>query len=190
MLGPLVEFNSGTASLDWIGTHVVAHGAHSGELNGEIKALFYRYRTVGGTDYVSDFLIGGDGKNPLITMPGDSGTVWCVESPPQAADGKPVENIPKPDTRAPAKLSGFVYRPFALQWGGQKLDHGGPQFTQYALASSLAVICRELDVEIVADLNAELPQYGERSDTTKSLNGRSITQLANSTLFSARIWIN
>jgi hypothetical protein len=160
VLGPLIEFNSHTAGLDWIGTQIVAHGAHSGGLKGEIKALFYRYRTIGGTDYVSDFLISGVGKNPLMTMPGDSGTVWCMEAPAQKSeDGKAVDHKSKPDPNAPAKLSGFVYRPFALQWGGQKLDQGGPQFTQYALASSLAVICRELDVEIVADLNAELPQY-------------------------------
>jgi hypothetical protein len=134
VLGPLAEFNCSTASLDWIGTQVVAHGAHSGDLRGEIKALFYRYRTVGGADYISDFLIGGVGKAPLMTMPGDSGTVWCVDQGP-------------------------VYRPFALQWGGQKLDGGESRFTQYALASSLSVVCRELDVEIVADLNTELPQY-------------------------------
>jgi hypothetical protein len=60
-----------------------------------------------------------------------------------------------------AKNSGIVYRPFAVEWGGQKLNAGvaGSQFTQYALASSVAIVCRELDVEIVTDLNAELTQY-------------------------------
>jgi len=33
------------------------------------------------------------------------------------------------------------------------------QFTQFALATSLAVACRELDVDIVTDMRAELPQY-------------------------------
>ncbi|MGH9656549.1 MAG: S1/P1 Nuclease, partial [Bryobacteraceae bacterium] len=139
VLGPLIEFNVHTASLDWIGTHAVAHGAHSGALKGEVKALFYRYRSLDGVDYVSDFLIGGIDGEALPTMPGDSGTLWCMETG---------TNVSK------------SYRPFALEWGGQKLNaDGGAQFTQYALAASLAVACRELDVDIVTDLNAELPQY-------------------------------
>jgi len=36
---------------------VIAMGAASGLLQGKIKAMFYRYRSVGGFDYVSDFLI-------------------------------------------------------------------------------------------------------------------------------------
>jgi hypothetical protein len=160
VLGPLIEFNTNTASLDWIGTEVLAHGAHSGNLKGEIKALFYRYRSVGGTDYVSDFLIGGAGKEPLKTMPGDSGTLWCIEAPAEQTEGeKPPPPRRKPDPRMPAKFSGRVYRPFALQWGGQKLEDGSAQYTQYALGSSLSLICRELDVDVVADLNAEHPQY-------------------------------
>ncbi len=166
VLGQMIEFNANTASLDWIGTQVYAHGAHSGDLRGEIKALFYRYRTTGGTDYVSDFLIGGVEKKPLTTMPGDSGTLWCVEAPAETQQNSAPEKEkrarePKKtaDMRMPAKFSGKVYRPFALEWGGQKLADGGDQFTQYALAASLSVICRELDVEVVADLNAELPQY-------------------------------
>jgi hypothetical protein len=161
VLGPLLEFNVHTASLDWIGTQAVAYGAHSGNLKGEIKALFYRYRTVDGVDYVSDFLIGGTDGTPLATMPGDSGTVWCVETPAHPpANGSTSAKKHKVSPGEPARASGMLYRPFALEWGGQKLSGGDTaQFTQYALASSLAIICRELDVEIVADLNAELAQY-------------------------------
>lgn len=139
VLGPLIEFNAHTANLDWIGTQAVAHGAHSGTLKGEVKALFYRYCSIGGIDYISDFLMGGVGGEPLPTMPGDSGTLWCIETQTNA---------------------GKRYRPFALEWGGQKLMAAdGAQYTQYALAASLAIVCRELDVDIVTDLNAELPQY-------------------------------
>lgn len=164
VLGPLVEFNVHTASLDWIGTAAMAYGAHSGELHGEIKALFYRYRTIGGLDYVSDFLLGGVGDEALRTMPGDSGTLWCVQTQTDPRDVKPArakrKPHPKPNAAAPASESGFVYRPFALEWGGQKLTGGaGAQYTQYALAASLAIACRELDVEIVTDLNAEQTQY-------------------------------
>ena len=56
--GPLLDFSGDTASLDWIGTKIVAHGAYSGNIAGEIRALFYRYKTAGGREYVSDFLIG------------------------------------------------------------------------------------------------------------------------------------
>src|SRR5438270_11587580 len=60
----------------------------------------------------------------------------------------------------PARESGEHFRPFAVQWGGQKLsDAAGTSYTQFALATSIAVACRELDVEIVADLNAEHTQY-------------------------------
>lgn len=161
VLGPLLEFNVHTASLDWIGTQAVAYGAHSGNLKGEIKALFYRYRTIDGVDYVSDFLLGGTGGVPLATMPGDSGTVWCIETPGHPpANGVASAKQPKLQPGDSASASGMIYRPFALEWGGQKLAGGAAaQFTQYALASSLSIVCRKLDVEIVADLNAELTQY-------------------------------
>jgi hypothetical protein len=148
VLGELVHFDS-TASLDWVGCKVVAHGAVSGRLEGEIKALFYRYRTIAGMDYVSDFLVGGRGHDPLPTAPGDSGTLWCID-PAELRNDQPGR----------AKPAREIYRPFAIQWGGQKLSNSGRGgYTQYALASSLAVACRELDVELVTDLNAEHPQY-------------------------------
>jgi len=161
VLGPVAEFNANTASLDWIGTPAVAHGAHSGDLQGEVKALFYRYRTMGGVDYVSDFLIGGVGEAPLTTQPGDSGTLWCIATPiPTSTTHNPRKRAGKQHVPL-AKEAEFLYRPFAVEWGGQKLNGGaaGAQYTQYALASSVAIACRELDVEIVTDLNAELAQY-------------------------------
>ena len=53
------------------------------------------------------------------------------------------------------------FRPIAVQWGGQKLsqDDGGDAYTQFALATSAAVACSLLDVEIVTDLNAEHTAY-------------------------------
>ena len=56
-IGPLLDLNDHNLSLRLIGQEVVAHGAHSGELSGRIQALFYRYKSVGGYEYVSDFLI-------------------------------------------------------------------------------------------------------------------------------------
>ena len=156
----MVEFSADTASLDWIGFHVVAHGAVSGDICGEIRALFYRYKSMGGREYVSEFLIGSrtnskrdeedsgakrktskapETQTPLITMPGDSGTLWCLD---------PEE-------------TGGALRPVALEWGGQRLGNS-PQdesYLQFCLASSVAVICRELGLDIISDFRAEHTQY-------------------------------
>ena len=156
----MVEFSADTASLDWIGFHVVAHGAVSGDIEGEIRALFYRYKSVGGREYVSEFLMGsrttskqdeekGNGKTkarknsapptPLMTMPGDSGTLWCLD---------------------PAETDGAL-RPVALEWGGQRLGNNpaDQNYLQFCLASSVAVICRELGLDIISDFRAEHTQY-------------------------------
>jgi hypothetical protein len=150
-LGPMYDFSADTASLNWIGSPVEAYGAVSGHLAGEIRALFYRYATIGGREYVTDFLIGpptasdgeeadGDAK-PGLTRPGDSGTLWCMKDP---------------------AYPGTV-RPLALEWGGQKLasDPHGMVLTQFALASSISVICRELEVDIVTSFTEErVPYWG------------------------------
>jgi hypothetical protein len=145
-LGRMLDFSADTASLDWIGTDVVAHGAVSGDLKGTIRALFYRYASIGGREFVTDFLIAPrDGetkaskRTPPMTKPGDSGTVWCVE----AAGEDP------------------SLRPLALQWGGQKLgaDASRPEYTQFALASSLAIVCRELELDLVTAWTDDRPQY-------------------------------
>ncbi|HKF59251.1 MAG TPA: S1/P1 Nuclease [Blastocatellia bacterium] len=164
VLGPIISFDHYNASLDWIGVPVIAHGAAGGCLKGEIKALFYRYGTLNGTDYVSDFLIGGRADQPLTTAPGDSGTLWCVDPTvfgEQPANGAKPQKQGDKNQKAPRGAEMVLrYRPLAIQWGGQKLSaNGGVQYTQYALASAASVACRQLDVEIVTDLNAEHPQY-------------------------------
>src|SRR5262249_15384961 len=57
-IGPLADLSVYNLSLNVIGCPVAAHGAASGTLSGRIAALFYRYKTVGGLEYVADFLIG------------------------------------------------------------------------------------------------------------------------------------
>ncbi len=159
VLGAIVDFNVNSVSLDWIGVPVVAHGARAGNMQGEIKALFYRYSIINGTDFVSDFLIGGRGDLPLETGPGDSGVLWCLD--PAALMGaakKPAAGAPADTRRAIDRPERF--RPIAVEWGGQKLSEaGGGAFTQYALAASVAVGCRALGVEIVTDVNAEHTPY-------------------------------
>jgi hypothetical protein len=140
-LGDVADFSATTASLSWIGQPVIGHGAASGEMQGEIKALFYRYKSVGGRDYVADFVIGAraDDPTPLVTQPGDSGSLWCLDG------------ILAPGTRSP----------LAMEWGGQRISSGpaAGQFLQFSLATSMAVILRELDLDVIQDSTAERTQY-------------------------------
>jgi hypothetical protein len=140
-LDEVADFNVTTVSLSWIGQPVVAHGAASGEMRGEIKALFYRYKSVGGRDYVADFLIGSTAGSSvaLATKPGDSGSLWCLEG----------------------GLDETKRSPLAMEWGGQRIDSGPAvgQFLQFSLATSMAVILRELNLDIVQDPTAERTQY-------------------------------
>jgi hypothetical protein len=55
--GALADLNELNIGVQLIDAPVVASAAASGRLEGRIKALFYRYKSVGGYDYVSDFLI-------------------------------------------------------------------------------------------------------------------------------------
>ena len=143
-LGALATFDEQTASLDWIGRKVVGSGAASGRMEGEIRALFYRYKTMAGRDGVTDFLIGGRDASLLPTRPGDSGTLWCVD----------------PSEYGLSDREPGAYRPLAIQWGGVRLDAGaGATTQQFALATSLAIVCRELGVDVIADVAEERPQY-------------------------------
>jgi hypothetical protein len=146
-LGPLVDLHADSVTLDLVGCRVKAFGAVSGELDGEIQGLFYRYKSLGGFDYVTDVLIGPtDEEHPLRTRPGDSGTIWSCE----------VEE----DEPAGRKKSRPVYHPLAVQWGGHRFLEGvtGGRY-QFALGSFLSTICRELDVAFVPDLNIGHSEY-------------------------------
>ncbi len=124
-LGPLANLTVHNMTLQLIGCPVQAYGSASGRLNGVISALFYRYKSVGGFDYVADFLIGSGDDKPLQTRPGDSGTVWAME----------------PDTANKGLL------PFAVQWGGTVFS-GDTASLPFALATNLSTVCRELDVDL------------------------------------------
>lgn len=127
-LGPLADLSIYNFSLILIGRPVRASGAASGVLFGAIVALFYRYRAVGGFEYVADFMIGSRDNTPLMTHPGDSGTVWVVESDDIEHDRAPI----------------------AVQWGGAVFSaNAGATRMPFALASNLSTVCRELGVELV-----------------------------------------
>jgi hypothetical protein len=124
---------------------VVAYGAVSGRIEGEITALFYRYKSVGGTEFVSDFLISGRGGTDLKTRHGDSGTLWLLEEPPEPNQ----------------KDKKSMLRPIALHWGQHDFFAGQGESKKmqfsYGLATCLSNVCRELDVDIVRGWNVDLP---------------------------------
>jgi hypothetical protein len=150
-IGPLADLAADNLSLRLVGCPVRAFGAASREMKGEIAALFYRFKSVGGFEYVSDFLIGPlDGHGSLGTHPGDSGTIWLVD---RMDDAPPM--------------------PIAMQWGGQVfVTHCDAQGSSYALATALSTICATLNVDIVRDWNADQPDYWGRLATTASLTKR------------------
>lgn len=149
-IGEPIDLNINTMSLYLIGYPVRAHGGASGEMLGEIQALFYRYKSIGGFDYVSDLLIGPrDEKTPVMTRHGDSGTLWFYDPDSTSTEDK----IIKPD-----KIKEF--RPIALQWGGQQfIEDGNKKVTSFALATCLSTICRELDVDVFRGWNTGYNDY-------------------------------
>jgi len=147
-LGPLADVHEGNLSLRLIGQPLVGHGAVSGLIGGTLKALFYRHRSVGGFDYVADFLIApGNGAQ---TRPGDSGMVWHLDVTPNADEDK---DIP---------LAKRELRPLAIEWGGQVLGDTAKRAT-FAVATSLSTVCRQLDVELVTDVGRGVSGYWGRT---------------------------
>lgn len=140
--GELADLSERTISLRLIGAPVSAFGAASGRMDGRIAALFYRYKSVGGFDWVADFLIAPrmdsepdaqPGRGPQ-TRHGDSGTVWHLPPAPDDPQRRP--------------------RPLALEWGGQTLlASGGRATNNFALATGLSGICKLLDVEVAGAHN-------------------------------------
>jgi hypothetical protein len=152
-MGPLADLSMENLSLDLLKTdrqgkglaNLVSFGAASGEMYGRIWAFFYRYKSVGGFDYVADLLIGprtGKDRKPFKTQHGDSGTLWLLE-PQTGADGDQA-----------------TYRPVGLQWGGDVLTAGAGRSRQtFALATLLSTVCRLLEVDPVRDWGFALPEY-------------------------------
>ena len=191
-IGELIDLNSENISLNLIGIPVRAFGGVSGVIEGEIQALFYRYRSVGGFDFVADALIGPPNKNaPVRTQPGDSGTIWFIDPPSdegkrragirlrseeeaaaleekygkkQKRGEKKVSDASEAPGAAKAvvqsKMQARRLRPFAIQWGGERLMSGTNDLpVQFALATFLSTVCRELDVELVRNWNVGRSEY-------------------------------
>lgn len=138
--GKLADLNIHNFTLKLIGSRVIGFGSVSGKLEGEIAALFYRFKSVGGYEYASDFLIGPrrDDPNPGIeTKLGDSGALWLLET----------QN--KNDLHK-------TFMPIAVQWG-QHTFAGDTRTVKgaYALATCLSNVLRALEVDLVRDWNLD-----------------------------------
>ena len=141
-LGELVDLHSNNLNLQLIGQKVTGYGCASQKIEGSIEALFYRYKSIGGFEYVSDFLINMNGNQASSKQVGygDSGTILLVENK-QKGDGE-VERT--------------TYSPIAILWGKHQLGNEAAS-QPYALATSLSTACNLLEVDIVRDWNTDIP---------------------------------
>lgn len=131
------HMNIGTRLID---CEVRAYGAATGLLRGTVKGLFYRYKSVGGFDYVADLLIAPEAGTQQ-TQPGDSGTVWHLVL--KDAAGKE------------------TLRALASEWGGQGFL-SGPNTRNFSTATFLSNVLRLMDVDYVGGLNTALrPFWGK-----------------------------
>ena len=163
-VGEVIDLYDNSFSLQLISMKVVGWSAVSGAIRGEIQGLFYRYKAMGGWEYVSDFLIGpetyGDVSNlaakeaaekrnhrmniGLSVHHGNSGTVLYIEHPGAPDNGR---------AEADKKIT---YNPFALLWGRVQFFDGGTVLSHpYALATSLSTALNLLDLDFVRDINLD-----------------------------------
>ncbi|MET0677824.1 MAG: hypothetical protein ABW175_18655 [Bradyrhizobium sp.] len=157
-MGKMVDLSVNNLSLALINAHVRGTGAASGQMFGEIAALFYRYKTNGGFEYVADLMIGPrpvkhvpGRKNHVSgfeTHPGDSGTLWLLEPVArESGTGTVASKAPPPQ-----------YLPLAMQWGRNMLYSAGSASPQgYALATLLSRVCATLNVDPVRNWNLDQP---------------------------------
>jgi len=156
-MGNLADLSPENISLKLIDSKVRAFGCASGGMYGAICGLFYRYKAVGGFEYMADLLIGArnekrenspggkDGNSsgksrqpkPFATHPGDSGTIWLLETD---------------DERG--------LMPLAVQWGGHVFLQGAnASRMRFALSTCLSTVCNQLGVDVIRDWNIGAPEY-------------------------------
>ncbi|APR87877.1 hypothetical protein A7982_13226 [Minicystis rosea] len=170
-LGPLgtpLDLHVSNISVDLVDKRVRAFGGASGPLEGRIRGLFYRYKSVGGFDYVADLLIAPDVRaEDAFTHHGDSGTLWCME----VTDSEPgshaitygaLTHSESLVTRASQQRAADakVLRPLAVEWGAHELGAAvGGTTAPFALATFLSTATRELDLDLIGDWQTGLPEY-------------------------------
>ncbi|HEY2225771.1 hypothetical protein [Actinomycetospora sp.] len=158
-LGSMVDLGPETLSLGLLGQPVRAFGGASGLMRGEVTALYYRYHTRNGIEYLADAIVGPRaGQLVTPTRPGDSGTLWVLDDDLGHQSDVPRENAVAGRNRIGAQVP--TVRPLALQWGGHRFAGAtGTRTTPYALVSFLSTACRALDVEPVESWHADHDLY-------------------------------
>ncbi|WP_024515146.1 hypothetical protein [Bradyrhizobium sp. Tv2a-2] len=169
-IGDVFDATEHSVTLDIIGCPVRAFGGTSGVIEGEVRALFFRYEVQGGREYATDLLIGprrNDDhariKHPKIehplTRPGDSGTLWFYDPPFKPRPNDANEDLGVGEEAAEAGVRVRRLRPIAMQWGGQRVMTQDGVRSAYALGSFLSSICRSLDVEVVRNWSLGHDEY-------------------------------
>ncbi len=153
-LEKIIDLDTNNITLKLINQKVVGFGAVSGQkFEGEIQALFYRYKSVGGFEYVCDFLIGPRTKDitqkqsnenrALSVHHGDSGTLVLLEL--------------APDDTTESNSMETKYYPLGVLWGMHEfLDSGTNMKQPYILATCLSSVFNLLDVELIRNWNLDL----------------------------------
>lgn len=136
-MGKLADLHTGNITLNLIGARVAGYGAVSGKIFGEIQALFYRYKSVGGYEYLSDFLIGTPDGEKLNLHHGDSGTILMYEH-----NGSTTEEN--------------SWMPIGVLWGQHEMVDG-PNNTvhPYGLATNLSSVLNHFEVDLVRGWNID-----------------------------------
>lgn len=146
LMGKMADLSINNISLKLIGCPVRAYGCASGQIRGAIQGLFYRYKSVGGFEYVADFLIGPRKDEPFTVNPGDSGTVMLLDTGDKEA--------------------GLM--PLSVLWGGHVfVDQTGKSRLPFALATCLSTVCNLLEVDVVRDWRiGQVDYWGEMGHYT------------------------
>jgi hypothetical protein len=176
-IGEPFDATPNTLTLDIIGCPLRAFGGSSGVLEGEIQALFVRYKSLGGFDYVSDLLIGRrkpseyskehqDRRKPykpnVATQAGDSGTLWFYDPPNAPPQDVPTSEVLPPEPPPDRGERARRLRPIAMQWGGQRIRYDnkdGRQTVTHALGTFISTVTSVLDVEIVRGYGTGHDEY-------------------------------
>jgi hypothetical protein len=160
-IGEMFDATKQSVTLDLIGCPLRAFGGTSGVMEGEIQALFYRYKSQGGFDHATDLLIGprsvGRASVPF-TAPGDSGTLWFYDPPLRSAapsqHGHTGPHAPFERGKNARRL-----QPIAMQWGGERMRLEDGTLSAFASASFLSTICDQLEIELVRDWSTGHDEY-------------------------------
>jgi hypothetical protein len=155
----VLDLYDNSFNLHLVGMKVVGRAAVSGLTRGEIHGLFYRFKALAGSEYISDFIIGPETYGPeaekkkeakdknvsFAVHHGDSGTLLFIEHElPTRAHASGDNHRPK------------TYHPFAVLWGKEEfLDGSERKAHPFALATAVSTALDQLNLDLVRDINLD-----------------------------------